>query len=128
MIRNFLPLLAMTLVATPLAAEASVRINEVAWMGTLENANAEWIELYNQGGEPIALDGWTLISSTLTPSITLSGTLLPDTFLLLMRTNVNNVAGVTGDLAYTGALSNAGVTLTLRNAVGEVIDEVAGGK
>ena len=40
--------------------EADVRINEVAWMGTLVSSNDEWIELYNTGSNEIDLSGWVL--------------------------------------------------------------------
>lgn len=125
MIRSTL-IVASLLIATPTVAYASVRISEVAWMGSADNANAEWIELYNDGGET-SLAGWTLTSSTGAPNITLSGTLLAQSFFLLTRTSVTNIPGVTGDQAYTGALSNTGATLTLTDGNGAVIDEVIGG-
>ena len=37
-----------------------VIINEVAWAGTSADADDEWIELRNVGGEPVDLTGWTL--------------------------------------------------------------------
>ena len=36
-------------------------INEIAWMGTTENANNEWIELKNISNSDINLNGWQLI-------------------------------------------------------------------
>lgn len=116
----------LVLGATPTAAEAAVRITEVAWMGIIDNANAEWIELYNDGDD-VSLSGWTLTSSTGSPNITLSGTVARESFFLLTRTNINNVPGVTGDQAYTGALANTGATLTLTDGSGAVVDEVVGG-
>ncbi|MCK9401751.1 MAG: lamin tail domain-containing protein, partial [Bacteroidales bacterium] len=45
------------------AQTASVVINEVAWMGTAESANNEWLELKNQSEAEIDLAGWILRAS-----------------------------------------------------------------
>ena len=47
----------------PFIAKASVVISEIAWMGNSSNANAEWIELYNNGSEDIDLSGFTISGS-----------------------------------------------------------------
>ena len=60
------------LVIAPLGVSASVVINEIAWMGSSDNANAEWIELYNGGNDSIVVTGWKLTSSTGSPTITLN--------------------------------------------------------
>lgn len=44
----------------PKLSFASVFINEVAWMGSSSNANAEWIELYNNSEEDMDLSGWNI--------------------------------------------------------------------
>lgn len=41
-------------------AFASVRITEIAWMGTAESQFGEWIELYNDSAENVSLSGWKL--------------------------------------------------------------------
>jgi hypothetical protein len=41
-------------------APLDVVINEVAWSGTACSTYDEWIELYNNTGSPIDLNGWTL--------------------------------------------------------------------
>ena len=52
--------LAITLfLLSPLSSSASVIINEVAWMGGVDSANHEWIELYNSGNESVDISGWT---------------------------------------------------------------------
>jgi len=111
----------------PTAASAAVIINEVAWMGSSSNANAEWIELYNSDTSPVTLVGWKLVSSTGSPSITLTGIIEAGGYYLLERTSDDSVPAVVADQIYSGALSNGGVTLTLTNAAGEEQDRVVGG-
>ncbi|PIP24309.1 MAG: hypothetical protein COX35_01265, partial [Candidatus Nealsonbacteria bacterium CG23_combo_of_CG06-09_8_20_14_all_37_18] len=41
--------------ATQAANPLDVVINEIAWMGTVNLANDEWIELYNNAESPISL-------------------------------------------------------------------------
>lgn len=108
----------------PGASQASVFINEVAWMGSAESANHEWIELYNDGGA-VAVDGWTL-SDGRNLSIELTGTVPSLTHVVLERTSD---ASAPGDafFIYTGALPNTGATLRLENAQGQLIDLVSGG-
>ena len=49
--RNILATVILFLFCTPFISFASVHVSEVAWMGSSDNANAEWIELYNDGDE-----------------------------------------------------------------------------
>ncbi len=108
-------------------ASARVHISEVAWMGSVENANAEWIELYNDG-EAEDVEGWTLAAVDGQPNVTLSGTLPAGGYAVLERTSDDTVPGSAAFLIYTGALGNAGETLELRDASGAVVDRVAGGE
>ncbi len=117
----------IALTTLPSMVHAQVRINEVAWMGAEGNANAEWIELYNEGTDTLSLSNWTLVSSTGTPSITLTGSIGGGGFYLLTRTSATILPGVTGDQVYTGALSNGGASLTLADASGAQVDFVEGG-
>ena len=104
--------------------ELDVVVNEIAWMGTLADANDEWIELHNTTGAAISLTGWTLVATDGTPSITLSGTIPAGGYFLMERTDDTSVPGVTADLIYTGALGNAGEILTLRDAATTLQDSV----
>lgn len=115
--------------AVPAAAQASVRINEIAWMGTPDSANAEWIELANDSDSSVDISGWTLTSSDGSPSITFpsGSTIAGKGYFLLERTRKTNIPGVAADLVYTGSLSNKGETLTLTNAASTTVDTVEGG-
>ncbi len=96
-------------------------------MGSTDNANAEWIELYNKGGEVISLSGWTLLAQSGTPSINLSGSIAPGAYFLLERTADTSVPNISADQIYSGALANGGGTLFLKDNTGATIDEVVGG-
>ncbi len=109
----------------PLQARAQTRsvvINEIAWMGTSVSTANEWLELYNNTGQPIALTGWTLRSTDGTPGITLAGTVPAYGYFLLERTDDNSVPGIAADQIYTGAMADTGELLELRNASGVLID------
>ena len=117
---------ALLLFLLPLSAHASVIINEIAWMGGAESANHEWIELYNSGGETIALDGWTL-EDGMNLNIALTGSIPGSTYAVLERSSEESTPA-TAFLIYAGALVNTGATLTLKNESGQIMDQVAGGE
>ena len=103
---------------------AQVRINEIAWMGNIDNANAEWIELFNDGADAVPLDEWKLVASDGTPMISLAGTMEPGEYFLLERTSDASIPEVLADIIYSGALGNTGEVLQLKNSTGSLIDEV----
>ncbi len=114
----------------PLLSHGALIINEVAWMGTWKDGvlspNDEWIELRNTTDQAIGVSGWALSDGN-TLTITLSGSVPGNGLVLLERTDDSTVPGVSAFLVYTGALSNDGRTLTLRNSSGGIEDEVVGG-
>lgn len=105
-------------------AFASVRINEIAWMGTTSSANDEWMELYNTDSSSVDLSGWTLSATDGAPVVTLSGSISGNSYFLLERTDDSTVPSETADQIYSGALGNEGENLTLKNTGGSVIDTV----
>ncbi len=116
----------LLLLLIPGVVDAAVSISEVAWMGSTASANAEWIELHNDGTSVVNVDGWVL-SDGMNLSITLSGSLSAGDYVVLERTSDETVSG-TAFLIYTGALVNTGATLSLIDATGWVVDRVAGGE
>ena len=118
--------LIFVLLVFPVFSSASVIINEIAWMGAPESANNEWLELFNNGSEAMGLDGWILEAIDGTPKINLSGSVSAGGFFLLERTDDSVLPGISADLIYTGALSNSGEILILKNAAGAEIDRVDG--
>jgi phosphatidylserine/phosphatidylglycerophosphate/cardiolipin synthase-like enzyme len=102
-----------------------VVINEVAWAGTFASHYDEWIELYNNSDQDVDLRGWMLVAADGTPAIQLEGSIPPEGFYLLERTDDGTIANVPADHIYTGALENAGESLHLYGA--EVVDSIAYG-
>jgi hypothetical protein len=98
-------------------------INEIAWSGTAANSNHEWIELFNPTATSIALNAWTLSDGD-DINITLNGTISAFGYFLLERTSDATISDIPADLIYTGALNNAGETLTLRDPSGAIVDTV----
>src|SRR3989344_6887087 len=79
------------------ALEPSILINELAWMGTAESANDEWLELYNPTDAEIDLTGWRLEATDGSPKIELSGIIAAGGYFLLERTDDDAVAEITAD-------------------------------
>ena len=109
---------------TPGLCQASVFFNEVAWMGDSTSANHEWIELSNDG-PATNVDGWILTDGR-NLSVELAGTIPAKGYAVLERTSDESAPGAAFFL-YTGALHNAGGTLRLENAAGQLVDLVTGG-
>jgi len=84
-----------------------VIFNEIAWMGTLTDANNEWLELKNISSEEINLEGWQLKDKNNDINIIFGKIILkPGAFLLLERTDDNSVPEISADLIYKGSLAN----------------------
>ncbi len=106
----------------------AVVINEVAWGGTAASSADEWIELYNTTGATVELSGWTLVSADNSLGITLAGSITRYGYYLIERTDDSTVSDVPADLAtsFGAGLHNDGETLTLRDAVNEIVDTANG--
>ncbi len=124
----FLPLISQgaSLDPSPLVKSEGldVVINEIAWMGTENSANDEWIELYNNSEKTINLGGWILKTADKTPKINLKGTIPAKGFYLLERTDDETVLDIKADLIYKGSLNNKGEYLKLINLQEKVVDEI----
>jgi parallel beta-helix repeat protein len=96
-------------------ALGDVVINEVAWMGTPNSANDEWIELHSKSSASVTLEGWRLKDrgGQIDIAFNSSQSIAPNGFFLLERTNDTAVPDFTADLIYTGALSNSDEALYL---------------
>ncbi|MBI2035679.1 MAG: lamin tail domain-containing protein [Candidatus Liptonbacteria bacterium] len=107
-------------------SRAGIIINEVAWMGTTNSANDEWIELKNISGTPVDASGWQVIDKEEQIHITIdSGTKLEaGKFLLLERADDDTVPGIAADFIYSGALANTGEGLRLFDNKCGLMDEV----
>ena len=103
----------MSLNSAQAASTGDVLINEIAWMGTKDSANDEWIELHNTTPQAIDLNGWILKAVDGTPTIKLAGSDPANWFYLLERSK-----------DYTGALNNKGEELELFDNKDNLIDLV----
>lgn len=104
------------------AGKGDILINEIAWMGSANSANDEWIELLNKTDKNIDLLGWILKSSDDKIKILLKGKILGSEFYLLERTDDNSVPNIKADLIYRGALNNKGADLVLYDNLGNIVD------
>lgn len=101
-----------------------VVINEIAWAGTADNSNDEWIELYNTGRTAVDLSGWKIEDDSGASAYTIvEGEIAPygffviaDSDIALSSTRVDAVIGL--------SLSNAGDSLVLKNGGGAAVDSV----
>ncbi|MFH1423458.1 MAG: lamin tail domain-containing protein, partial [Candidatus Nealsonbacteria bacterium] len=103
-----------------------VLINEVAWMGTVNSPNNEWIELKNVWGIPVNLNGWQLLDKDRQIKIIFDEEdIIPaGGYYLLERTDDNSMPDAKADLIYTGALSNTDEALYLFDDQCNIEDEV----
>lgn len=105
-----------------------VIINEIAWMGTPESSNNEWIELKNISNQEIDLNNWQLIDKAeqikINFSFLVNTKIKPGQFLILERTSDNTLPNLKADLIYVGALSNSEEGLRLFDKNCNLIDEV----
>ena len=109
---------------TDLVFGQSVVINEIGWMGTSHAAEDEWIELYNTTDDSIDLRDWKLQALDGTPSIVLTGSISAQGFYLLERTDETTISDCAASQIYTGAMSNSGEYLQLRDHNQVLIDSV----
>lgn len=116
--------LSVLFLGMPQSVFGAVFISEIAWMGTETSANDEWIELKNDSSEQVDITGWTLVASDGSPSVTLSGLISSNGYFLLERTDDVSVPGISADQIFSGALSNTGEDLILKDVGGNVIDRV----
>ncbi len=125
---KFLYLILVFFLLYPLATQgdnfSDIIINEIAWMGTENSANDEWIELYNNSEHLVDLEGWKLEAEDGSPKMNLKGKILPKGFFLLERTNDETVPDIKADLIYKGNLNNKGEHLSLIGNRGKAVDEI----
>jgi len=95
-------------------------INEIAWMGTENSANDEWIELFNKTEKDISLEGFSLFLDT--KEIKLEGIIKAHNFYILERTDDDTLPKIKANLIYTGSMKNTGLNIFLKKN-GNIIDE-----
>jgi len=104
----------------------SVVINEVAWAGSIDNSNDEWIELYNTTSQAIDLAGWYVEDDYVDKYVIVSG-VIPAKGYFLIEDSESAVLNISADAVIGLSLANSGDSLILKNAAGAVIDSVNSG-
>lgn len=104
----------------------TVLINEIAWMGSKNSANDEWIELKNISSGTINLKGWSVYDKDKQINIFIENDLFVPSqgFVLFERTDDSSVPFINADKIYTGTISNSNESLYLFNSSCELEDFV----
>ncbi|MFA5013302.1 MAG: lamin tail domain-containing protein [Candidatus Paceibacterota bacterium] len=114
----FIFLFLFSIFKSALAADLSVVINEVCWMGDTNRTSNEWIELYNDTPSAISLAGWILkIDDT---EIKLNGVIPAKGYYLISRDKTKSA-----NLFFNKALKNTGNKIILYYNNKTIIDEAA---
>src|SRR5680860_93689 len=95
-------------ITTQTAHRNKVIINEVAWAGTQNSANDEWIELKNISSQEVDISNWQLIDKKEQIKIVFEkgSKISAQGFYLLERTDDSSVPFVLADGIYIGILNN----------------------
>lgn len=125
--KRFLALSIFIVFSSISMAQASIRLSEIAWMGTTEGSFCEWFELYNDSPESINLADWKLYEDggnqtifTLTKSITSQGYLLVERITPSCPDPVPSINDEAGSFGGSG-FSNTGENLLLKDAQGNTV-------
>lgn len=98
-------------------------INEIAWMGSADDSNAEWVEMINRTKEELDVSGWQLVDKAEQIRATVpSGVVLPKGGFLMFEREPHQLSGTT--VLYKGALSNTDEGVRLFDADCNLQDEV----
>ncbi len=115
------------LLLLPVFSHAEVIINEIAWMGTAESSNAEWVELYNTGNTDVDLTGWKLYEAgggtliiSLAKSLSAGGYFLIERVTPSVPDSVPGINDISGSFGGSG-LSNSGEHLVLKDSAENII-------
>lgn len=115
--------------STVFAAElGQVIINEIAWAGTDDSANDEWIELYNDSDQDVDLSNWYIKDDGATVYRIESGVIKAHGFFLI-EDKEEVISNIEADAIIGISLANAGDSLVLFDDNDKKIDAVneAGG-
>jgi len=106
-----------------------VIINEIAWMGTKDSANYEWIELENISTSTTSMGGWELVNQNEKIKVVFkSGAKIgADSFYLLERGSSDFLTDIKADTFFTGSLKNGGDSFRLFDKNCGLIDEIISG-
>jgi len=107
------------------ASMGDVVINEIAWAGTTDSYNDEWIELYNTTNQTIDLSGFIIEDDGSTTYEISSGSIAPHGYFVI-EDDEETISTLAADALIGLSLANAGDSLVLKDASGNTIDTVNG--
>lgn len=119
---TFYPLTPFEIPQVYAASPGSVVINEIAWMGSHDSFNDEWIELYNTTNTAIDLSGWIIDDDYGAQTYELSGEIPANGYFLIE--NSEDSTSVPADLILSLSLANSGDSLILTDQNDQIIDSV----
>ncbi|MDP3974765.1 MAG: lamin tail domain-containing protein, partial [Candidatus Jorgensenbacteria bacterium] len=103
----------------------SVVFSEIAWMGTEEGAQYEWIELANVSNAPADIGGWSVVDKDeQIQKIFPQNVTIPAGGFFLLARSADRVGNTHADARYAGNLKNEDEVLRLFDASCNAIDEV----
>lgn len=105
------------------ASLGDIVINEVAWAGTSDDSNDEWIELYNPTSQEVDLSGWFIEDDVTTKYTIVSGKIAAHGYFLI-EDKEDSVKNLTANALIGLSLANAGDSLVLKDAAGVIVDSV----
>ncbi len=113
---------------TPVASAAppgAVVINEVMYNPANDNQDEEFLELYNTTSSSINLEGWCFTSG-INLCFGAGISIAQHGYLLISPDSAQSIASyvLAPSAVYTGNLSNGGETLTLKDELGAIADEI----
>ena len=104
----------------------NILINEVAWMGSENDSNDEWVELKNISNDTFNISGWWLIDKDeqIKFNFPKESMVSRNGFYLLERTDDQSVPSVAADFIFKGSISNENEGLRLFDNNCILVDEV----
>lgn len=105
------------------ASPGSVVINEVAWAGSVDNSNDEWLELYNPTNNAIDLTGWYFEDDGTVLDAFGSIQIASKSYLLVEKAE-DAVSTQPADAILPLSFANTGDSLVLKDDTGTIIDAV----
>ena len=113
-------------VLTASSRQDTVIFNEIAWMGTADSAQNEWIELKNISANQINLHGWQLFDKKKDIAIAFAKehSISPQSFFILERRDDTTLSNIIADGMYTGSLNNIDEALYLFDSACVLQDSV----
>src|SRR6266850_8080443 len=110
-------------------ADSTVVFNEIMYHPQTNEAQLEWVELYNQMAVDMDISGWYLTNGIEYKFA--EGTVVPGGGFLVIASSPTNLTAATGATnvfgPFTGRLANGGETLELRNNNNRLMDSVSYG-